>query len=248
MICIVALDYKNKKQALATVDILGDTIQHYKVGLELFLYCGISIIEELYKRNKYVFLDLKFHDITNTMCAAMRYVLEQNIFMTTVHISAGKQSLIALQNLKEIYKSKTKILGVSVLTNLDNTDTHAIYNTNNTSQQVLQLASIAHQSGLDGIVCSVHESKEIHKNYTNMITVCPGIQYSYPKLQNKSSTKQKITSNQKRISSPYNAVMAHANYIVVGRSITQAEKILEVTQNILQELKDAEKIAINNHE
>ncbi len=239
MTCIVALDYKDKEKALKTVDMLGETIEHYKVGLELFLYSGISIIQELHKKNKHVFLDLKLHDITNTMQEAMCYIFEQNVFMTTVHISAGEKSLRTLQNLKETYASNTNILGVSVLTHLDTTDVYSIYNTHNTAQQVLQLSSIAHTAGIDGIVCSVHESQTIYKHYPHLIKVCPGIQY-IPPTAHKLSTVHTCSTDQKRVGSPYDAVMAHAEYIVVGRSITQATHPLAVTQHILQEIKHAE--------
>lgn len=207
---IVALDVDNKKQAQALIDLLTPEVKLFKVGSVLFTQCGPSIVEYIYKKNARIFLDLKFHDIPNTVSAAAAAgATLPGVFMMTLHALGGSTMLKAAamsvqQKSKELNIQKPLLVGVTVLTS---------ESPDNTVQEVLRRATIAKDAGLDGVVCSVHEAKAVRKACGgDFIIVTPGIR-----------AKGAGADDQKRVSTVDDARAAGVDYIVVGRPIIEAK-------------------------
>ncbi len=214
---IVALDFSKKEDALKIVDELEGLINFYKVGLELFISEGAEILKILKNKGKKVFLDLKFHDIPNTVYKAVKSVLQYEIDMFTVHASGGIEMMQrAVMAVKEYsYKEDIqppKILGVTVLTSLSEEALTQVFSFP-VSREVLakNLALKAKQAGMDGVVSAVSSIKNIKelcgKDFT---VVTPGI-----RLKNSDFHDQKI------VATPYEAFYQGADYIVIGRAITE---------------------------
>lgn len=222
---IVALDCSTYSEAAALVHFLGDCVSFYKVGLELFLNAGTSILELLAAKKKKVFLDLKFHDIPNTIAASSRYITDiPGVVMFNVHATGGShmiESAVAQKKQDQI------LLAVTLLTSFDQDDVSTIFqNTCSTLDFVLHLAKKSYQSGADGVVCSAYEASAIKKACgRHFLTVCPGIRIG-----------QSETHDQKRVLSPQEAIRNGADYLVVGRSITQAKDPRKVVEQIFEEI------------
>lgn len=209
---IVALDYDNKKEAIEMANRLNPSLCKLKVGLELFISCGPEIIQDLHALGYKIFLDLKYHDITNTVVKSCLAASALGVWMINVHSSGGKNMMTKCKN--EIIKSNKKILilGVTILTSMNENEIREVGYTNNLKDQVLKMAKLCHESKLDGVVCSTQESKLIKSEFKeNFICVCPGIRSDNEK-----------NNDQKRISSPKVAATSGADYIVVGRPITKS--------------------------
>ncbi|WP_353683699.1 orotidine-5'-phosphate decarboxylase [Thermodesulfovibrio sp. 3907-1M] len=214
---IVALDFSKKEDALKIVDELEGLINFYKVGLELFLSEGAQILKILKNKGKKVFLDLKFHDIPNTVYKAVKSVLQYEIDMFTVHASGGIEMMQrAVMAVKEYsYRENIpppKILGVTVLTSLNDEELTQVFSSP-VAREVLakNLALKAKQAELDGVVSAVSSVKTIKelcgKDFT---VVTPGI-----RLKDANFHDQKI------VATPYEAFCEGADYIVIGRAITE---------------------------
>lgn len=221
---IVALDFSKKEDALKIVDELEGLINFYKVGLELFLSEGKEILNILKKRDKKIFLDLKFHDIPNTVYKAVKSVLQYEIDMFTVHISGGIEMMQkAVLAVKEYsYKeniSPPKILGVTVLTSLDERALNEIFSLSISRESLVKNFSLkAKQAGLNGVVSAVSSVKTIKELCGNdFIVVTPGIR-----------PKNSDFHDQKVVASPEEAFLHGADYIVIGRAITNASSPHEV--------------------
>ncbi|MDA0148001.1 orotidine-5'-phosphate decarboxylase [Vibrio sp. LaRot3] len=220
---IVALDYDNQADALAFVDRIDPTSCRLKVGKEMFTLFGPNFVKELHKRGFSVFLDLKFHDIPNTCSKAVRAAAELGVWMVNVHASGGERMMTASREILEPYgKDRPLLIGVTVLTSMEQSDLAGIGLDIAPKDQVIRLASLTKNSGLDGVVCSAHEASmlntELGKEF-KLIT--PGIRPA--------GSEQ---GDQRRIMTPVEAIQAGSDYLVIGRPITQAANPAEVLAQI----------------
>ncbi|WP_456465193.1 orotidine-5'-phosphate decarboxylase [Desulfurobacterium sp.] len=229
---IVALDFPDKGTAIETVDKLKGKIRTFKVGLELFLRGGFSVVKEIHSRGCGVFLDLKFHDIPNTVCGAAKVAIENEVFMYNVHTLGGFEFLKKVADFNREYAEKMGVkrpllIGVTILTSMDENDLKTIGVEGDVESEVLRLAEIAKKAGLDGVVCSPKEIKLIKENFgEGFITVTPGIRPEWA-----------AKNDQKRIMTPSQAKRAGTDFIVVGRPITAAENMEEAAERILKEIE-----------
>lgn len=224
----IALDYPSPAQALALVDSLDRTCQWFKVGMELYYAAGNSIVQQLRERGFNVFLDLKLHDIPNTVAGAVRSATEAGASLLTVHASGGPAMLSAAANAASAPGSP-KLLAVTVLTSMDATELKAIGISETPAQQVLRLAKLAHASGIDGMVCSAEEVATLRSNLgPAAMLVVPGIRPAGAAI-----------GDQKRIAPPAAAIAQGASMLVVGRPITQAPDPASAARAILEEIADS---------
>ena len=203
---IVALDFSNSEEVSQIVNFLDPEKCILKVGLQLYLAEGESILDLLTNKGFEIFLDLKLHDIPNTVNKAVEQIAQFNILMTTIHLQGGAEMIEAAKSAA----GKTKILGVSLLTSLDETDTSALYG-NSFDDQFTKLIALAKSSSVDGIVCSPKELISLYD--LNKIKVVPGIRNT------------QTNDDQKRTMTSQEAYAQGADYIVVGRPIKQANNI-----------------------
>lgn len=233
---ITALDFNDINKAKELVKKVGPYVSYYKVGLELFVSSGPSIIDWLKSENKKVFLDLKFHDIPNTASCAVSAATNFGVDIINVHTQGGKemmrQCVEKLQN--ECSKkniSKPLLIGVTLLTSLDDSHLHEYGISGfSSASYVLRLAGCAKECGLDGVVSSAKETKIIKENFgSEFITVTPGIRPSGADV-----------TDQKRIVTPRDALQLGSDYIVVGRPITAAEDPACAAESIVKEINEYE--------
>jgi len=220
---IVALDYDNQADALAFVDRIDPSSCRLKVGKEMFTLFGPDFVKELHKRGFSVFLDLKFHDIPNTCSKAVRAAAELGVWMVNVHASGGERMMAASREILEPYgKDRPLLIGVTVLTSMEQSDLAGIGLDVAPQEQVIRLAALTKDSGLDGVVCSAQEAtmlkKELGKEFK---LVTPGIRPT-----------GSAVGDQKRIMTPSDAIYAGSDYLVIGRPITQAENPAQVLSSI----------------
>jgi len=215
---IIALDVNSFEKAKKLIDKLSPHVNIFKVGSELFVSSGIKIIKYLNKKKKKIFLDLKFYDIPNTVEKAVLAAAKNNIFMLTVHATGGFDMLKKASASLRKRKKRPLLLGVTVLTSKK---------TSNTTREVLKLAKLAKKSGLNGIICSPKETKQIKKSLgKKFLVINPGIRPFWAKKD-----------DQKRITTPKEALQNGADFIVVGRPITKAKNSITATKKILAEIK-----------
>jgi orotidine-5'-phosphate decarboxylase len=226
---IVALDVPDAPAAMALADRLQNTCQWFKVGLELFVATGPAILEPLLKRGHSVFLDLKFHDIPNTVAGAVRSAAALGVHMITVHATGGPAMLTAARAALDGLLNPPQLLAVTVLTSMDAAQLDAIGLDHSPSTQVEILARMALAVGISGFVCSPHEVATL-RGYTGPkgVLVTPGIRPAGA-----------ITLDQKRIATPAEALRRGASYLVVGRPITQAPDPAAAAESILNEMAQA---------
>ncbi|HCH02345.1 MAG TPA: orotidine-5'-phosphate decarboxylase [Vibrio sp.] len=220
---IVALDYENQNDALAFVDNIDPTQCRLKVGKEMFTLFGPDFVRELHKRGFSVFLDLKFHDIPNTCSKAVKAAAEMGIWMVNVHASGGERMMSASREILEPYgKDRPLLIGVTVLTSMEQSDLAGIGLDVAPQEQVKRLAKLTQQSGLDGVVCSAHESSMLKAELGQEFKlVTPGIR-----------PVGSAAGDQRRIMTPAEAMTAGSDYLVIGRPITQAEEPNQVLIDI----------------
>jgi len=223
---IVALDFPSGHQALAFVDRLEGSCRWFKVGLELFLAAGGSIVETLRHRGHSVFLDLKFHDIPNTVAAAIRSVGPLGAELLTLHASGGPAMLKAAAEAASGLSDPPKLLAVTVLTSMDQAQLAAIGALRSPEEEVLLLARMAFANGIAGFVCSPAEAGTLRSALHEAVLVTPGIRPAGAAI-----------GDQKRIATPAAALAAGASYLVVGRPITQAADPAQAANAILAEMK-----------
>ncbi len=235
---IVALDHDNFDDAIKCIDSIGNNLKIAKVGSILYSACGAKILEHLSKKSIKIFLDLKYHDIPNTVAGSIRAVLQHApIELLTIHASGGAEMIRAAKNaiLESKSNSKTKLLCVTILTSLDEDNLKQIGYAKNPQDMVLQLAKLAHESGTDGIVCSSNELDAIRKKLSkDLITVLPGIRPASHENNFRPDRHPAWSDDQKRVATPRFAFEHGANYIVIGRPITEAKDPQQVFQHILQ--------------
>lgn len=206
---IVALDFPDAERAMTLVQTLDEKCRFYKVGSELFTASGADIVQWLRDTGCDVFLDLKFHDIPNTVAGAMRNVARMGVRLATVHASGGSKMMEAAV---EAAGAECGVLAVTVLTSLDDAMLGEAWGKNrvDVEDEVLRLAELARTSGAHGIVCSGHEAHAVHSRHGSALKLLiPGIRLP-----------EDPQGDQSRIVTPQAAVEAGADYLVVGRSVT----------------------------
>jgi len=226
---IVALDVPDAASALALVDKLEGNCRWFKVGLELFTAAGPAVLEPLVKRGHPVFLDLKLHDIPNTVAAAVRSVAAMGVRMTTLHAAGGPAMLAAARAALEGLTDPPKLLAVTVLTSMDAGQLRATGLDRSPAAQVELLARMGLDAGIRGFVCSPQEVAGLRAlTGPEGILVVPGIRPAGA-----------ATGDQKRIATPAEALRQGASYLVVGRPITQASDPAAAAEAILKEMAEA---------
>lgn len=223
---IVALDFPSPTEALALVDRLDGACQWFKVGLELYLAAGNSILKTLQDRGHSVFLDLKLHDIPNTVAGAVRSIATLGPGLLTVHASGGP---VMLKAAADAITDGPVLLAVTVLTSMDGDQLQSVGISDTPANQVFRLANVAIASGIRGLVCSPEEVGQLRTALgPQIILVTPGIR-----------SAGAAVGDQKRIATPGAAITAGASYLVVGRPITQAPDPAAATQAIVDEIAAA---------
>ncbi|MBP7706472.1 MAG: orotidine-5'-phosphate decarboxylase [Candidatus Aminicenantes bacterium] len=227
---IIALDVQTKDEGIALVSRLKDA-RTFKVGLELFAAEGPALFRKLKALRKDIFLDLKLHDIPNTVAGAVRSAFKHGVQMTTIHTSGGREMMAkaaetARQIAAETGRPKPILLGVTVLTSLKGPDLEEVGLSGDVAAQVLRLAGLAKAAGMDGVVCSPQEIEVLRKEYgPELLIVTPGIRPVWAAAQ-----------DQKRIMTPAEAVAKGADYLVIGRPITGAPDPNEAFLKVVAEL------------
>jgi orotidine-5'-phosphate decarboxylase len=226
---IVALDFQTADRALSLVDRLDGRCRWFKVGLELYLSAGNSIVEMLTRRGYSVFLDLKLHDIPNTVAGAVQSVAGLGAGLLTVHAAGGPAMLDAAAGAAASVKGGPALLAVTVLTSMDRAQLSSIGVQDAPADQVLRLAKMATGCGIPGLVCSAEEVGTLRGSLDpKTILVTPGIRPAGSEV-----------GDQKRIATPGSAISSGASYLVVGRPVTQAADPAQAADSILKEIADA---------
>ncbi len=224
---VVALDFDNKADALALIDRLDPSLCRLKIGKEMFTHFGPTFVTEVQNKGFDVFLDLKFHDIPNTVAKAVKAAADLGVWMVNVHASGGSKMMQAARDILKPYGNKAPLLiAVTVLTSMSEDDLQDLGITKSPEQQVDFLAGLAHKSGMDGVVCSAQEATMLKQNYgADFKLITPGIR-----------TADASVDDQKRIMTPKKAVSAGSDYLVIGRAITNAENPIETMKEIYSSL------------
>lgn len=224
---VVALDYPTMAQSIEMAKRLDPSQCRVKVGKELFTTAGPAILEALHKLNFDVFLDLKFHDIPNTVANAVSVAADLGVWMVNVHASGGRRMMEASANaLAQRADNKTLLIAVTVLTSMDQSDLAEVGIDLTPEQHVKRLATLAQSSGMDGVVCSAQESSMLSSELgKDFVLVTPGIRPA-----------GSAQGDQKRIMTPSQAMVAGSHYLVMGRPITQAADPVAVLTQVNTEL------------
>ena len=223
---VVALDYPSIDGAMNMARSLDPSRCRVKVGKELYTASGPAILEQLHGLGFDVFLDLKFHDIPNTCAKAVGVAADLGVWMVNVHASGGRKMMETARNELEKKRHQPLLIGVTVLTSMDQSDMAEMGLDVTPAQQVERLAKLAQSSGLDGVVCSANEIDIIRSGCgADFKTVTPGIRPEWAAAQ-----------DQKRIMTPEAAVAAGVDYMVIGRPITQADDPAAACELILSSL------------
>jgi orotidine-5'-phosphate decarboxylase len=226
---IVALDVPNAEKARELVAQLGESVSFYKVGNELFTAVGPVLVRDLVASGKKVFLDLKFHDIPNTVAGAVRSAASLGVSLLTVHASGGSKMLQAAAQAAEQSAAKPTVLAVTVLTSLAAADLDEVGVNGSVETQVLRLAGLAINAGCGGIVASAQEAAKLRQTLGSGFTlVTPGIRPAGA-----------AAADQARVVTPEDAIRAGANFLVVGRPITAADDPQHAASAIVQQIERA---------
>jgi orotidine-5'-phosphate decarboxylase len=224
----VALDFPSAQEAMKLVDRLEGTCQWFKVGMELYYAAGNSIVQQLRDRGFNVFLDLKLHDIPNTVAGAVRSATHAGASLLTIHASGGAAMMSAAAEAASTPGSP-RLLAVTVLTSMDANELTGVGIAASPAEQVLRLAQLAQASGIDGMVCSAEEVATLRKETgPKTLLVIPGIRPAGSAVE-----------DQRRIATPAQAISHGASMLVVGRPITRAADPAEAAHAILEEIEHA---------
>ena len=223
---IIALDYSTAGPALALANRLEPKLCRLKVGKELFTAAGPALVEKLMERGYGIFLDLKFHDIPNTAAQACKVAASLGVWMINVHALGGRKMLAAARDAIDSSVHQPKLIAVTMLTSMAQEDLADIGITATPAEMVLRLATLARDSGLDGVVCSALEASLLRRQFGGeFCLVTPGI-------------RQALDSHddQSRVMTPQAALEAGSSYLVIGRPITQATDPLQALLDINREI------------
>lgn len=229
---IVALDYPGFEEMKDTVEKLGDSISHYKVGMELYYSAGPAAIRYLTEQGKQVFLDLKLHDIPNTVAGSSAALTRLGVFMFNVHASGGQAMMSAAvesstEQAQQMGLKRPLLIAVTVLTSINQKEWTKLGHTAAIAEQVVHLAVLAKESGMDGVVASAQEAAAIRQACgPEFHIVTPGIRPVWAAL-----------NDQSRITTPADALKAGASFLVVGRPITAAGNPVEAASKIISEMR-----------
>lgn len=219
---IVALDFDNADDATNLAKSINPAQCRVKVGKELFTRAGPPLIEELHKLGFEVFLDLKFHDIPNTVAQACRAAAELGVWMVNVHALGGRRMMEAAREAVDSCAQKPKLIGVTILTSMGAEDLKEVGLSGEPQENVIRLAGLAQDSGMDGVVCSPREVSALRETIGgSFCLVTPGVRPAGA-----------AKDDQKRITTPEDAIVTGSSYLVIGRPITQAENPREALDNI----------------
>lgn len=223
---IVALDFPDAAPALALADRLDPALCRLKVGKELFVATGPQLVLELQRRGYQIFLDLKFHDIPNTVAQACKAAARLGVWMLNVHASGGLAMMRAAREALEDTSPRPRLIAVTVLTSLARPDLAAIGLDLPPEEQVLRLAHLSHEAGLDGVVCSAKEAEGLRRALgPTFLLVTPGIRPA-----------GSAENDQQRVLTPIQALRAGADYLVAGRPITRAADPVAALQSLQDEI------------
>ena len=226
---IVALDVPGATQARQIVQAIGDAATTYKIGKQLFTAEGPQVVRDLVASGRKVFLDLKYHDIPNTVAAAVRSAAELGVSMLTVHASGGSKMLRAASEASSQSATKPMVLAVTVLTSLSDADLEEVGVAGNVLTQVLRLGALARAAGCGGLVASAHEARELRKALgEGFAIVIPGVR-----------PPGVAAGDQVRVVAPTDAIAAGATYLVVGRPILEAPDPAKAARQIADEIEVA---------
>lgn len=223
---IVAMDFDNQQSALQLAEQLDPSQCRLKVGKELFTVAGPQLVKALVERNFDVFLDLKFHDIPNTTAKAVSAAADLGVWMTNVHACGGSRMMEAAQHSLQQSGSEMLLIAVTVLTSMEQSDLQQIGIQRDPAEQVLHLAQLAKNAGLQGVVCSAQEASTLKTQLGEKFKlVTPGIRLA-----------DSAADDQRRIVSPVDAIALGSDYLVIGRPITQSADPLATLNQINQSL------------
>ncbi|MFC0269720.1 orotidine-5'-phosphate decarboxylase [Kushneria aurantia] len=223
---IIALDHASLATALPLVDQLDPQRCRLKVGKELFVREGPQAVAALQQRGFEIFLDLKFHDIPNTVAAAVHAAADQGVWMVNVHAAGGRQMMSAARDVLARHNLTTRLIAVTVLTSMDDAALEEVGVTLAAAVQALSLAQLAADSGMDGVVCSAQEASEVASHCgDDFLRVTPGIRPAFA-----------VQDDQRRIMTPASAMAAGSTHLVIGRPITRADDPMVALERIEQEL------------
>lgn len=226
---VVALDFPDANSARTCLQQLDPSLCRVKVGKELFTRCGPQLVEEIQSLGFDVFLDLKFHDIPNTVAKAVAAAADLGVWMVNVHASGGAQMMKAARVAVDQSSHKPLLIAVTVLTSMDQSELVQLGVESTPAEQVLRLAKLAADSGMDGVVCSAQEATILRNEIgADFVLVTPGIRPSGDSAD-----------DQKRILTPVEAIGSGSSYLVMGRPITTAANPKAKLAEISAELSGA---------
>ena len=226
---IVALDVSSATAARQMVQAVGESATTFKVGKQLFTAEGPQLVRELISSGKKVFLDLKYHDIPNTVAAAVKRAAELGVSMLTVHASGGSKMLQVAAEAAADSATRPLVLAVTVLTSLGESDLQEVGISGTVLTQVLRLGALARQAGCGGLVASAHEARELRRKLgEGFAIVTPGVRPA-----------GSLAADQARVLTPREAIAAGATHLVVGRPILEARNPGHMAASIIHEMEDA---------
>jgi orotidine-5'-phosphate decarboxylase len=223
---IVALDFPDARSALALVDRVDPGTCRLKVGKELFTRAGPQLVEQLVARGFDVFLDLKFHDIPNTVASACFAAAELGVWMLNVHALGGERMLLAAREGVGRAAHQPLLIAVTILTSMDEHDLAGVGLAGTPADNVMRLAALTQSCGLDGVVCSSRETAALRTRLgEDFLLVTPGIRPA-----------GLASDDQRRVMTPLEAMQNGSSYLVIGRPVTQADDPVSVLRTLNQEL------------
>lgn len=230
---IAALDVHTKADVKKLVEMLGDSVSYYKVGMELFYGVGAEVVSYLKEQHKKVFLDLKLHDIPNTVAGGLTSLMNLGADMMNIHAGGGfsmmKKAADSIKSAaKEQNKTAPKLIAVTVLTSISEEEWREMGHTNTIAEQVITFAKLAKKAGLDGVVASPKEAASIREAVgEDFLIVTPGVRPAGASID-----------DQKRIATPAGALKSGATHLVVGRPIRAAENPKLAAEEIIKEMSE----------
>ena len=218
---IVGLDFDNADSAFEITKLLNPENYKVKVGNQLFTACGPTVLEDLSRQGFDIFLDLKYHDTPNTVEKAILEASKNNVWMTNIHLSGGQKMIESAVKAKNSISSEILLIGVTVLTSLDQKDLSDVGVSRDLKDQIISLFNLGKKVGIDGIVCSANDLVYLKKEeLDSLITVCPGIRVKAE------------SGGQKRTATIHDAINMGADYLVVAREIISSSNPLKVINEI----------------